>query len=234
MEALPTRRAKPAAVLVAALGGALACASLAGGPRFEFFAEPRPDAAWYPKVLEWQGRAQGERGDELLADRGRLAAQRSGLLDAKMAVYRDEERRELASRIQDWSRVQARKHYRWDPRDDPVYDHWPTVGELLATNGDDCDGLDLIAYQLLREFGFPEHEVYRAVIRRDHDGANHMVTFWFEDRRDPWVLDVTGAMSARMRRLSELPGWTPTILFNDTEQYDVVESPPRSPALARD
>ena len=24
---------------------------------------------------------------------------------------------------------------------DPVFDHWPTVGELLINNGDDCDGI---------------------------------------------------------------------------------------------
>ena len=48
-----------------------------------------------------------------------------------------------------------------------------------------------------------------------------MVTLWFEDPHDPWVLDATGAMTFQMRRFSEIKGWTPRKVFNETEQYQV-------------
>jgi hypothetical protein len=37
-----------------------------------------------------------------------------------------------------------------------------------------------------------------------------MVTLWFEDQKDPWVLDATSAVTFEMRRFSQLEGWTPT------------------------
>ncbi len=71
----------------------------------------------------------------------------------------------------------------------------------------------------MREFGFPPDQLFRAIVRRDRDGANHMVTLWFEDRDDPWVIDATGAVTGSVRRFSDLPGWTPTKVFNEREQY---------------
>jgi predicted transglutaminase-like cysteine proteinase len=127
----------------------------------------------------------------------------------------------------------ARRYYRWDPASqDPNFDHWPTVGGLLSTNGDDCDGLDLIAFQMLREFGFPSDRVFRAIVRRNRDQANHMVTLWFEDRGDPWVLDATGAVTFSMVRFSQLEGWTPTKVFNDRSQY-LATAAQQSPSVAR-
>jgi predicted transglutaminase-like cysteine proteinase len=167
------------------------------------------------------------------SDRSLRGAMQSGKLLEAMGAYRDEKRVELAKQVTDWSQRIARRYYKFDPgRDDPAWDYWPTVGELLGNNGDDCDGLDLIAYQMLREFGFPMSKVYRGIVRRDRDGANHMVTLWFEDPRDPWVLDATGAVTFSMRRFSELEGWTPTKVFNDREQYLAVGGA-RSPAVAR-
>jgi hypothetical protein len=167
------------------------------------------------------------------SDRSLRAGMQSGKLLEAMGAYRDEQRVELAKKVADWSQHMARRYYKWDPgKDDPTWDHWPTVGELLSTNGDDCDGLDLIAYQMLREFGFPADRVYRGIIRRDRDQANHMVTLWFEDPKDPWVLDATGAVTFAMRRFSELEGWTPTKIFNERGQFLAVESG-RSSSVAR-
>ncbi|HSJ98887.1 MAG TPA: hypothetical protein VLC53_17560 [Myxococcota bacterium] len=215
-----------ACVLAATLG----CASTPGGRgarHFEWFSEAGLGAegdAWYPKVEEWQGRAQIEGTRLPGTERSLRSAEFSGQLLHAMAAFRDSERRELAKDITDWTQRIARKHYKFDPgNNDPIYDRWPTVGELLANNGDDCDGLDLIAYQLLREFGYPREQLYRAIVRRNRDNANHMVTLWFEDPNDPWVLDATGAVSVEFRRVSELPGWTPTKLFNENRQFNVVE-----------
>jgi hypothetical protein len=222
---------RPAAVRVPfslVLAGILALGCATAGvrpaPRFELRSQAGlggDDDPWYPKVAEWQTRMRAE-GTRLPAAKHSLStAEFNGMLLDEMSAYRDEQRVELARRIDDWAQRVARRHYVWDPSRDPRYDHWPTVGELLANNGDDCDGLDLIAFQLLREFGFPPEQVFRAILRRDKDRANHMVTFWFEDPNDPWVLDATGAATLSMRHFSELPGWTPTKVFNEWTQYTV-------------
>jgi hypothetical protein len=193
-------------------------------PHFDFFraAIPNDDGAdpWYPKVVEWQGRMQSEGKRLPPTDRSLRSSEQSGKLLLTMSAFRDEERRDVAKRVTDWAQHLARRYYKWDPNaQDPNFDHWPTVGELLGNNGDDCDGLDLIAYQLLREFGFPQDSLFRAVLRRDRDKANHMVTLWFEDPNDPWVLDATGAVTFEMRQFSQLEGWTPTKVFNERTQF---------------
>jgi hypothetical protein len=208
---------------------ALGCAS--GGARapqhlrhFDFFGAAKPDDdqadPWYPKVVEWQGRMQSEGKRLPPTGRSLRSSEQSGKLLLTMSAFRDEERRNVAKRVTDWAQHLARRYYKWDPNSqDPNFDHWPTVGELLGNNGDDCDGLDLIAYQLLREFGFPQDSLFRAVLRRDRDKANHMVTLWFQDPKDPWVLDATGAATFEMRQFSQLEGWTPTKVFNERNQF---------------
>jgi hypothetical protein len=215
---------------------ALAFGCAAGGARapqharhLDFFAAAKPDDdradPWYPKVVEWQGRMQSEGKRLPPTDRSLRSSEQSGKLLLTMSAFRDEERRDVAKRVTDWAQHLARRYYKWDPNSqDPNFDHWPTVGELLGNNGDDCDGLDLIAYQLLREFGFPPDSLFRAVLRRDRDKANHMVTLWFEDPKDPWVLDATGAVTFEMRRFSQLEGWTPTKVFNERTQFAPAES----------
>jgi hypothetical protein len=237
-------RLASSAALAALIALSFGCASSGGSSRasgkakhFDFFtaAIPNDDKAdpWYPKVVEWQGRMQAEGKRLPPTDRSLRSSEQSGKLVTVMSGFRDEQRREVARRVTDWAQHLARHYYKWDPgADDPQYDHWPTVGELLANNGDDCDGLDLIAYQLLREFGFPPDKIFRAIIERDRDKANHMVTLWFEDPTDPWVLDATGAVTFEMRKFSELEGWTPTKMFNEHSQYTASAGSARRPALA--
>jgi len=223
---------------------ALGCASGgATGPRsarhFDFFgaATPNDDKVdpWYPKVVEWQGRMQSEGKRLPPTDRSLRSSEHSGKLLMTMSAFRDEERRDVAKRVTDWAQHLARRYYKWDPNSqDPNFDHWPTVGELLGNNGDDCDGLDLIAYQLLREFGFPPDSLFRAVLRRNRDKANHMVTLWFEDPKDPWVLDATGAVTFEMRLFSQLEGWTPTKIFNERTQFAPAEVGSRPSAAHRE
>ena len=136
-----------------------------------------------------------------------------------MGRWENAERLAMARRVADWAQGESRRHYRFDPPTDAASDPWPTTKDLLRTNSDDCDGLDLIAYELLRQFGFPREQLFRAIVRRDRDGGNHMVTLWFDESEDPWVIDAIGAMTLKVRRFSELPGWTPTAVFNEQQQF---------------
>jgi hypothetical protein len=52
-----------------------------------------------------------------------------------------------------------------------------------------------------------------------------MVTLWFEDRDDPWVIDPTGAMTTGMPRMSEVPGWEPLKVFSEDERFTVERVP---------
>ena len=138
-------------------------------------------------------------------------------LRSKYTAFRAEQKRAMARSVADWTQGQALVHY----VDDGPIDHWATLEETLRNNGDDCDGLELLTFHALRGLGFEMSEVFRAIVFRASDGQHHMVTLWFEDPEDPWVIDPTGAMTLGMPRMSDLPGWVPIKLFSDTEEYTV-------------
>jgi len=190
-----------------------------------FFADPRPEAdVWSRKIADWQAREQRDRPAlEARPAADRLRVPEYALLWDKLDAWALGERRGLARRITAFSQDEARRHYQWDPPTDLEGDPWPSSQELFERNGDDCDGLDLIAYTLMRRFGFPEDELYRVVVRRESDGAHHMATLWFERRDDPWVIDATGAIARRMVRFSDLAGWTPLRVFDEDEQWGVTD-----------
>ncbi len=216
--------------LVASLGLGMGCAGFARyGARYVYFAQPSPDDAWSPKIHGWQRRerADGEvvlgvappvagAGDESASHQPPSATPGEPGLRAKYATFRAERKRAVARDFADWIQSEAKNHY---VADGPI-DHWATMDETLAGNGDDCDGLELLVFNGLRELGFDD-EVFRSIVYRPSDGQHHMVTLWFEDRDDPWVIDPTGAMSRGMRRMSEIPGWVPLKVFSETEEFSV-------------
>ena len=106
--------------------------------------------------------------------------------------------------------------------DDGPIDHWATLEETFRSNGDDCDGLELITFNFLRELGFEPRTRSSAPswVRRS-DGQHHMVTLWFEDPQDPWVIDPTGAMTLGMPQMSDLPEWTPIKVFTEERDFTV-------------
>ena len=53
------------------------------------------------------------------------------------------------------------------------------------------ENLPASTVNFLRELGFDKAEVYRAIVYRKSDQQHHMVTLWFEDPDDPWVIDPT-------------------------------------------
>jgi hypothetical protein len=214
-------------------GAALAVAIAAGGCAFQtagawmgyrFFAPPAADDPWTGKIRGWQARERAIGDTEALASAPASVSQRGadagerltlGDLRAKYFAFRREQKREIAAQAAAWIQREARSHYR---PDGPI-DHWATLGETLDRNGEDCDGLELLVYHLLRDMGFRDDEVVRAIVLRPSDGQHHMVTLWFESPDDPWVIDPTGAMTSGMPRLSEVPGWVPLKLFTETAEF---------------
>jgi len=205
------------------------CAGAFSGPfAYRYFTEPPVDDAWGHKIEVWQAREQAERrapGSTVLApapavasgaDSG-AASERPADLRSKYSQFRQESKRALARELADWIQNQAQQHY---IADGPI-DHWATLEETFRSNGDDCDGLELLVYHLLRDLGFGEDEVFRAIVYRLQDNQHHMVTFWFEDANDPWVIDPTGAMTSGMPRMSEVPGWAPLKVFSENSNYNV-------------
>lgn len=235
-----------ALVLTCALG--IGCVTTPSAPaRYTYFSAPSPDDQWSPKISGWQRR---ERADELAVVIAPAPVSEAaptepivpaapaapvpptsaevresdppdqameGSLRVKYAVFRAEQKRSMARSVAEWTQSQALEHY---VEDGPM-DHWATLEETLRNNGDDCDGLELLTFHALRELGFEVDEVFRAIVYRTSDGQHHMVTLWFEDPTDPWVIDPTGAMTLGMPRMSELPDWVPVKLFSESTEYTV-------------
>ena len=220
-----------------AIAAALAL-SLSGGCRtllpppgaYDYFGTPAVDDAWSLKIRGWQARERtglpGTEAPEPAPARTDAGLEHPGLergkvgdLRAKYDSFRTERRRDLAREVAEWIQNEARAHY---VADGPV-DHWATFAETFVTNGDDCDGLELLTFHFLRELGFSKDEVFRAIVVRRSDGQHHMVTLWFESPDDPWVIDPTGAMTTGMPRMSDVPGWVPLKVFSDSRDFTVRE-----------
>jgi hypothetical protein len=221
-------------LLALGLSLGLGCAGIALSPgiRFAYFEQPAPDDPWSGKIAGWQSREKAEPA-EILRDLPAVAQAASPDLAqdevpafvpkapvdlrTKYSSFLAERKRELARAFAAWVQTQAKQHY---VADGPI-DHWATLEETLKANGDDCDGLELLTFQGLRELGFGDDEVFRAIVYRPSDGQHHMVTLWFETPDDPWVIDPTGAMTVGMPRMSEMPAWVPLKVFGDTAEYTV-------------
>ncbi|MFQ5514155.1 MAG: hypothetical protein ACE5FG_06905 [Myxococcota bacterium] len=192
----------------------LSCA--APGPEpvssaFRYFEPPDPYDPWSVKISRWQTRQRAEPEPSLEPDAT------SGTLRSRFLEMRSTLLREQARTLAAWIQREATRAYARDVGGD----HWPTLEEVLASDHEDCDGLELLVHQLLLELGLPAEQVYRAIVHRPSDGQYHMVTLWFEDPRDPWVIDPTGAMTRGMPRMSALPDWQPLKLFSATREYTV-------------
>ncbi len=213
----------------AALGLAIGCSLIAiGGCRapvpapaqtaYRYFAKPPADDAWSRKIRGWQQRERADVGTPAVGTEPlRIDPETSGVLREKYDAFRAERKRALALELASWIQTQSRDHY---IADGPV-DHWATLEETFRTNGDDCDGLELLAFHLLRDLGFGEDEVFRAIVVRPSDGQHHMVTLWFEESDDPFVIDPTGAMTSGLPRMSEVPGWVPLKVFSEDRDFTV-------------
>jgi predicted transglutaminase-like cysteine proteinase len=190
-------------------------------PETVYFAAPVPGDPWSAKITGWQQRERAEVADLETAPASvsgagdAVAPDRESSLREKFAAFRREQRRRQAQEVATWMQDTSRAHY----RPDGAFDHWATLAETLAADGDDCDGLELLAFNLLRELGFAKDEVFRAIVHRESDGQHHMVTLWFEEADDPWVIDPTGAMTRGMPRLSAMADWRALKVFDDEREF---------------
>ena len=198
---------------------------------YQYFANPPSDDAWAHKIKLWQTRelaghdaaylpetASVEASpDESVAEGSPTSVDSADDLRAKYKAFRLDRKRAMAREIAEWIQQQAQEHY---VEDGPI-DHWATLEETFRTNGDDCDGLELLVYHLMRDLGFGSDEVFRGIVYRRNDMQHHMVTLWFEDPADPWVIDPTGAMTSGMPRMSEVPGWAPLKVFGEDSNFTV-------------
>jgi predicted transglutaminase-like cysteine proteinase len=218
-----TRRWVLVCVLLLAFTPVGGCRStLARMPAYQYFARPAPDDAWSAKIRGWQERERRSHTPATVAKAGNATPRDlpPGDLRASFNSFRREHKRALARELAVWVQAQARDHY---VADGPI-DHWATLEETFEHNGDDCDGLELLAFNMLRELGFSDSEVYRAIVVRRSDGQHHMVTLWFEDSQDPWVIDPTGAMTLGMPHMSDLPDWTPLKVFSEDRNFTVLDA----------
>jgi hypothetical protein len=206
---------------IAVLG--LAFLSCAGNAAFvppvtrDFFVQSPREDPWNAKIRNWQSRHQLDQ----LAVTDRKPA--DSKLGEEYARFEIEMRRKVAAETVAWIQDESRRHY----VPDGETDHWATLSEVIASDGDDCDGLDLMTFLLLRKLGFSKDEIFRSIVVDRETGQHHMVTLWFEssDRRDPWVLDPTGVVTSQLVRLSQVPKWSPIEMFDEARHYRVEESP---------
>ncbi len=197
---------------------AAACVTTPSEPRHWDFSGELPESdVFMPGVRTWQAAAEGERR------RDRVVSEDASMLAEAYTAFSRELRRQLAGDVLKFVQTSSGLYF----RPDGSLDYWPTFNEVLESGGDDCDGMDVLTFRLLRSSGFGPGEVYRVILYSEERDLHHMATLWFEEGRehgrvgDPWVLDPTGEVSSRMRRLSELD-WEPKIIFDETQRYRVV------------
>jgi hypothetical protein len=214
-------------VSVAVLG--LAFLSCAQNARFlppttlDFFVESPREDPWNAKIKNWQSLDQLAVAEH---------APKGGQLGEDYRGFELELRRRIAAQTVAWIQDESRRHY----IPDGEVDHWATLSEVIAQDGDDCDGLDLMTFDLLRKLGFSKDEIFRSIVVDRETGQHHMVTLWFEsaaDRRDPWVLDPTGVVTNQLVHLSQVPRWSPIEMFDEARHYRVEESPSASAVAQR-
>ncbi len=128
--------------------------------------------------------------------------------------------------------IQSRSALRY--RADAGGDQWPTLSEMLSRGQDDCDGLELVAFHVLRGLGFGQGELYRAVLRSNDARQYHMVTLWFDagPHSDPYVIDPTGWIARDLVRLKSIGSWRALRLFDEDEQFTALELPAPTAASA--
>ncbi len=209
-----------------------ACASVPQPLNYDLFVPVAEGDEYAPAIQHWQAESRLE---DLSAEVAELRAKLSGNAlplpgagdagagDTPLGLayrgFRSELRRNVVDQTVHWVQQQSGLYY----RNDGNLDDWPVLGELLAAGADDCDGMDLLTFSLLRGLGFEQGEIYRTIVRHLDTGLHHIVTLWFAPGRrdDPWLLDSTGEVSRAVIPLSAQTDWEPLRLFDESTAYTV-------------
>ncbi len=192
----------------------VACVSPAPQPpALDFFRPVPAEDLWLAKIRLWQAtnRSESLSPEPAVADLTPLAEE--------YTRFSREFRLEIAQRVLRWVQLYSGLYF----RSDDGGDYWPTLGEVIAAGGDDCDGMELLTFTLLRRLGFGEGELYRAILFDRLSEGYHMVSLWFqeEERNDPYVIDPSGEVSRQLLRLSRIKGWEPVAIFDERSQFRV-------------
>jgi hypothetical protein len=221
---LSSQRGPALAISIAAV--ALGCASAPTVQRFELFGDVPEGDVFGSAIQRWQASTQLESlRIEIAALREEMGQKPPRLDDIEpnsplgraYASFTSELRHQLVLDTLSWVQLRSGLYY-WP---DGKVDEWPILREVLDRGGDDCDGMDLLTFSLLRRLGFGNGEIYRAIVRNRETDAHHMVTLWFETGRehDPWLLDSTGEITSRVLPLSFHSDWEPVRLFDEQSAY---------------
>ncbi len=136
------------------------CASIAPPRSFEFFVEATPEnQPWYDKIQDWRARSNADPNSPVGLPATVLSGELAELdptppLWPRLNQFHREHQLELVRKISAWSQHWAFRHYIKDTDESVENDPWPTFSELLEQDGDDCDGLSLLNYEMLLLFGF--------------------------------------------------------------------------------
>ncbi len=206
-----------------------ACATSPEPAGYDLFVPLPDDDAFAPAIEHWQAETRLE---GLAAEVALLRAQLRGEIPPPLTErggasalgrayleFRSELRHGVVIDTVRWVQQQSGLYYRRDRG----LDDWPVLGELLAAGADDCDGMDLLTFSLLRRLGFEHGEIYRTIVRNVETGLHHIVTLWFAPGRrdDPWLLDSTGQVSRAVIPFSAQTDCEPLRLFDETTAYAV-------------
>ena len=175
-----------------------------------------------PLIRLWQASERWETSRAATSPPARI-----GPLEVEYRAFGARQKQRIARDTLHWMQALSAVLY----RPDQDGDEWPTLAELFARGGDDCDGLELLGFTTLRHLGFGEGEIYRGVLRSRDGEHYHMVTLWFDagPSSDPYVLDPTGWIARDLVRLSSLAGWVPLRLFDEDQQFTALEVVPAAP-----
>lgn len=209
---------------LAALAIGCASPSAPDRPVLDLFGPPAPDDMFSAMIRLWQASERYESGR---APAPPIPV--GGEFAVEVRAFGDAQKLRAAHETLRW--IQSRSALRY--RSDNGVDRWPTLSEMLERGQDDCDGLELVSFHVLRTLGFGQGEIYRAVLRSTDELQYHMVTLWFDagPRSDPWVLDPTGWITRDLVRLSSLYSWQALRLFDEDEQFTALEvDAPAKPA----
>jgi predicted transglutaminase-like cysteine proteinase len=113
-------------------------------------------------------------------------------------------------------------------------DYWPITQELGSFTKENCVGMAIAKYGILRDvFKIPVEQLTLIVLENERDGSRHMVLAWypFGTRGGTWILD-NGGLNVPMfpghfgslntfLTSQGITGWKPLVGFNEEKIWNI-------------